>query len=159
MSCSLNVVFKYMAHDLAGLAASPVIKFIEWWLPFGIDYRPPKLLLGATDYGVDMDLWSAYCILAELLAGRAIIPGRTELPHAAIFKPQQSYTRCLAETFKEFPPSSLPLIETLLAIDPVGYSSIKQRSKLLSPCFLTYLFMTKAYACDPSSLARRWMLS
>lgn len=42
-------------------------------------YRPPELLLGATDYGVGVDLWSAGCILAELLAGRPIMPGRTEV--------------------------------------------------------------------------------
>ncbi|KAI6686841.1 hypothetical protein NL676_032754 [Syzygium grande] len=41
-------------------------------------YRPPELLLGATDYGVGVDLWSAGCILAELLAGKPIMPGRTE---------------------------------------------------------------------------------
>lgn len=43
-------------------------------------YRPPELLLGATDYGVGVDLWSAGCILAELLAGKPIMPGRTEVP-------------------------------------------------------------------------------
>ncbi|KAJ0035499.1 hypothetical protein Pint_25032 [Pistacia integerrima] len=200
MSCSLYLVFKYMEHDLAGLAASPGIKFTEPQVKcymhqllsglehchnrnvlhrdikgsnllldnegilkiadFGLAsffdpnhkqpmtsrvvtlwYRPPELLLGATDYGVSVDLWSAGCILAELLAGKPIMPGRTEveqlhkifklcgspseeywkkskLPHATIFKPQQSYKRCIAETFKDFPPSSLPLIETLLAIDP-----------------------------------------
>lgn len=42
-------------------------------------YRAPELLLGATDYGVGIDLWSAGCILAELLAGRPIMPGRTEV--------------------------------------------------------------------------------
>lgn len=42
-------------------------------------YRPPELLLGATYYGVGVDLWSAGCILAELLAGRPIMPGRTEV--------------------------------------------------------------------------------
>lgn len=40
------------------------------------------------------------------------------LPNATLFKPQQPYKRCISETFKDFPPSSLPLIETLLAIDP-----------------------------------------
>lgn len=29
MSCSLYLVFQYMEHDLAGLASSPGIKFIE----------------------------------------------------------------------------------------------------------------------------------
>lgn len=41
-------------------------------------YRPPELLLGATSYGVGVDLWSSGCIVAELLAGRPIMPGRTE---------------------------------------------------------------------------------
>lgn len=43
-------------------------------------YRAPELLLGATDYSVGIDLWSAGCILAELLAGKPIMPGRTEVP-------------------------------------------------------------------------------
>lgn len=42
-------------------------------------YRPPELLLGATDYGVAVDLWSTGCILAEMLAGKPIMPGRTEV--------------------------------------------------------------------------------
>ncbi|KAH1046473.1 hypothetical protein J1N35_037257 [Gossypium stocksii] len=133
-------------------------------------YRPPELLLGATDYGVSVDLWSAGCILAELLAGRPIMPGRTEveqlhkifklcgspsdeywkklkLPHATIFKPQISYKRCIAETFKDFPPSSLPLIDTLLAIDPV--------ERLTATAALnSEFFTTKPYACDPSSLPK-----
>ena len=42
-------------------------------------YRPPELLLGATYYGVGVDLWSAGCILAELVSGKPIMPGRTEV--------------------------------------------------------------------------------
>jgi len=176
MSCSLYLVFDYMEHDLAGLAASPVIRFTEsqvrpglpWTnylsyslvvgsfsfqavvfdflkklhlqlqikcymnqllsglehchnrrvlhrdikgsnllidnegilkiADFGLAsffdpnhrhpmtsrvvtlwYRPPELLLGATDYGVGIDLWSAGCILGELLVGKPIMPGRTEV--------------------------------------------------------------------------------
>nr|CAD1833347.1 unnamed protein product [Ananas comosus var. bracteatus] len=227
MSCSLYLVFEYMEHDLAGLAASPDIKFTEPQVKcymhqllsglehchnrgvlhrdikgsnllldnagllkiadFGLAsffdpnhkqpmtsrvvtlwYRPPELLLGATDYGVGVDLWSAGCILAELLAGKPIMPGRTEveqlhkifklcgspseeywkkskLPHATIFKPQQPYKRCIAETFKDFPPSSLQLIETLLAIDPVDRQTASTALK-------SDFFMTMPYACDPSSL-------
>uniref|UniRef100_A0A0D6QW09 Protein kinase domain-containing protein n=1 Tax=Araucaria cunninghamii TaxID=56994 RepID=A0A0D6QW09_ARACU len=227
MSCSLYLVFEYMEHDLAGLAACPGIKFTEPQVKcyvtqllqglehchnrgvlhrdikgsnllldnggvlkiadFGLAaffnpdhkqpmtsrvvtlwYRPPELLLGATDYGVGVDLWSAGCILAELLAGKPIMPGRTEveqlhkifklcgspseeywkkskLPHATIFKPQQPYKRCISETFKDFPPSSLPLIETLLAIDPAdrGTASAALKSEF---------FTTEPFACDPASL-------
>ena len=42
-------------------------------------YRAPELLLGSTDYGNAIDLWSAGCLLAEMFVGRPIMPGRTEL--------------------------------------------------------------------------------
>jgi cyclin-dependent kinase 12/13 len=42
-------------------------------------YRAPELLLGAVDYGVGVDLWSVGCILAELFAGKPIMPARTEV--------------------------------------------------------------------------------
>ncbi|GFZ09971.1 protein kinase superfamily protein [Actinidia rufa] len=42
-------------------------------------YRAPELLLGDTDYGVGINLWSAGCLMAEMFAGRPIMPGRTEV--------------------------------------------------------------------------------
>ncbi|XP_071702602.1 probable serine/threonine-protein kinase At1g54610 [Rutidosis leptorrhynchoides] len=133
-------------------------------------YRPPELLLGATYYGVGVDLWSAGCILAELLAGKPILPGRTEveqlhkifklcgspsdaywrkyrLPNATLFKPQHPYKRCIAETFNDFPSSSLPLLETLLAIDPKDRGSA---TSTLNSNFLT----SNPYACEPSELPK-----
>ncbi|KAF8679388.1 hypothetical protein HU200_045730 [Digitaria exilis] len=227
MSCSLYLVFDYMVHDLAGLAASPDVKFtlpqVKCYVhqllsglehchnrgvlhrdikgsnllldnngvlkiaDFGLAsffdpnhkqpmtsrvvtlwYRPPELLLGATDYGVGVDLWSAGCILAELLAGKPVMPGRTEveqlhkifklcgspteeywkkskLPHATIFKPQQPYRRRIADTFKDFPQTALRLIETLLAIDPAD--------RLTATAALeSEFFTTEPHACEPSSL-------
>ncbi|KAG6435480.1 hypothetical protein SASPL_100354 [Salvia splendens] len=133
-------------------------------------YRAPELLLGSTDYGVGIDLWSAGCILAELFAGKPIMTGRTEveqlhrifklcgspsdeywkkskLPHATIFKPQQAYKRRIAEAFKDFPQSSLPLTETLLAIDPA-------ERQTATASLRSDFFTTKPYACDPSSLPK-----
>ncbi|XWS60217.1 hypothetical protein CRYUN_Cryun07bG0016600 [Craigia yunnanensis] len=229
MSCSLYLVFEYMEHDLAGLAARQGIKFTEPQVKcymkqllsglehchkqgvlhrdikgsnllidnegilkiadFGLAtfydpeqkkpltsrvvtlwYRPPELLLGATYYGVGVDLWSAGCILAELLSGKPIMPGRTEveqlhkifklcgspseeywkkskLPNATLFKPQQPYKHCIAETFKDFPSSSLPLIETLLSIDP------EERSTATA-ALNSEFFTTEPYACEPSSLPK-----
>ncbi|KAJ3703875.1 hypothetical protein LUZ61_007580 [Rhynchospora tenuis] len=229
LSQSLYLVFEYMEHDLAGLVASPGVKFTEPQVKcfmqqllqglyhchthgvlhrdikgsnllidnngtlkigdFGLAtlfdphksktmtsrvvtlwYRPPELLLGATEYGVAVDLWSTGCILGELLAGKPIMPGRTEveqlhkifklcgspsedywrrekLSHATVFKPQNKYKRCVAETFKDFPASALTLLETLLAIEPEarGTTSSALQSKF---------FKTEPLACDPSSLPK-----
>eukprot|EP00656_Telonema_subtile_P055198 TRINITY_DN847_c0_g1_i3.p1 TRINITY_DN847_c0_g1~~TRINITY_DN847_c0_g1_i3.p1 ORF type:complete len:429 (-),score=57.41 TRINITY_DN847_c0_g1_i3:317-1603(-) len=42
-------------------------------------YRAPELLLGATQYGPEIDNWSAGCIVAELLLGnKALFPGQDE---------------------------------------------------------------------------------
>ncbi|KAG8485017.1 hypothetical protein CXB51_021159 [Gossypium anomalum] len=61
-------------------------------------YRPPELLLGAICYGTAVDLWSTGCILAELYAGKPIMPGRTEVEQLhKIFKlcgsPSEDYWR------------------------------------------------------------------
>ncbi|KAI3702036.1 hypothetical protein L6452_27635 [Arctium lappa] len=229
VSGNLYLVFEYMDHDLAGLAASPMIKFTEPQIKcymqqllcglehchkhgilhrdikgsnllidnngnlkigdFGLAtifssnqrqpltsrvvtlwYRPPELLLGSTDYGVAVDLWSAGCILAELFAGKPIMPGRTEveqlhkifklcgspseeywrkskLPHATIFKPQQPYKRCVAETFKDFPPSALALLDSLLAVEPDNRGSS-------SSALHSEFFTTRPLPCHPSSLPK-----
>lgn len=38
-------------------------------------YRAPELIFGATDYTTNIDVWSAGCVLAELLLGQPIFPG------------------------------------------------------------------------------------
>ncbi|KAL4633610.1 hypothetical protein ACB092_04G134800 [Castanea dentata] len=131
-------------------------------------YRPPELLLGSTDYGASVDLWSVGCVFAELLLGKPILQGRTEveqlhkifklcgsppdeywkrtkLPHATLFKPQQPYDSCLRETFKDLPKTTTSLLETLLSVEP--YKRGTASSALASE-----YFTTKPYACDPSSL-------
>ncbi|XP_043816720.1 probable serine/threonine-protein kinase At1g09600 isoform X2 [Manihot esculenta] len=133
-------------------------------------YRPPELLLGATSYGVSVDLWSTGCILAEMFAGRPIMPGRTEveqlhkifklcgspseeywkrskLPHATIFKPQQPYKRCVADAYKDFPSSALALLDVLLAIEP------EDRGTAVSALDSEF-FTTNPLPCDPSSLPK-----
>lgn len=42
-------------------------------------YRPPELLMGSTCYGVSVDLWSVGCVFAELLIGKPLLKGRTEV--------------------------------------------------------------------------------
>ncbi|XP_030934839.1 probable serine/threonine-protein kinase At1g54610 isoform X2 [Quercus lobata] len=229
MSSSLYLVFEYMDHDLAGLAATRSIKFTEPQIKcymqqlfcglehchsrgilhrdikgsnllidnngvlkigdFGLAtfyepdqeqpltsrvvtlwYRAPELLLGATEYGAAIDMWSSGCILAELFAGKPIMPGRTEveqmhkifklcgspsedywqkskLPHATSFKPQHRYRRFVADTFKDFPSSALALVDKLLSIEPEkrGSAASALRSEF---------FTTKPLPCEPSSLPK-----
>ena len=38
-------------------------------------YRPPELLLGETQYGGAVDIWSAACVLVEIFTRHAIFPG------------------------------------------------------------------------------------
>ncbi|KAH1236844.1 Shaggy-related protein kinase eta [Glycine max] len=38
-------------------------------------YRAPELMFGATEYTTSIDIWSAGCVLAELLLGQPLFPG------------------------------------------------------------------------------------
>ena len=42
-------------------------------------YRPPEILFGGTYYGPSADIWSAGCMLAELLIKRPLFAG-VEIP-------------------------------------------------------------------------------
>ncbi|KAF2283442.1 hypothetical protein GH714_006382 [Hevea brasiliensis] len=110
-------------------------------------YRAPELLLGASRYGVAIDLWSTGCILGELYTGKPILPARTELPHSSAIKPQRPYRRCVAETFKDIPAPAVGLMESLLSMDPAnrGTAAFALRDKF---------FRSKPLACDPSSLPK-----
>jgi CTD kinase subunit alpha len=38
-------------------------------------YRPPELLLGETQYGPAVDIWSAACVFMEMFTRKAVFPG------------------------------------------------------------------------------------
>ncbi|CAI2733141.1 unnamed protein product [Schistosoma spindalis] len=40
-------------------------------------YRAPELIFGATHYTVQIDMWSAGCVIGELLLGRPLFPGES----------------------------------------------------------------------------------
>lgn len=42
-------------------------------------YRPPELLLGATNYGPEVDVWGIGCLLVELFVKSALFQGTTEI--------------------------------------------------------------------------------
>ncbi|KAF8112493.1 hypothetical protein N665_0064s0118 [Sinapis alba] len=131
-------------------------------------YRPPELLLGATEYGASVDLWSVGCVFSELLLNKPVLQGRTEveqlhkifklcgsppadywkkskLPHAMLFKPQQHYDGCLRETLKDLSEADITLIETLLSVEP-------HKRGTASTALVSQYFTSEPFACDPSSL-------
>ncbi|CAI9282181.1 unnamed protein product [Lactuca saligna] len=129
-------------------------------------YRAPELLLGTTDYGVGIDLWSTGCLLAEMFVGRPIMPGRTEVeqlhrifklcgsPHEdywkkikppTTFRPPQNYVPSFQEAFTNFPSSSFGLLTTLLALDPESRGT---STSALQDNF----FSSSPLACDLSGL-------
>ena len=40
-------------------------------------YRPPELVVGATKYTTQVDVWSMGCVIAELIINRPIFPGKS----------------------------------------------------------------------------------
>ncbi|SCU80474.1 LAMI_0B02542g1_1 [Lachancea mirantina] len=40
-------------------------------------YRAPELIFGATNYSVQIDVWSSGCVMAELLLGQPMFPGES----------------------------------------------------------------------------------
>jgi serine/threonine protein kinase len=39
-------------------------------------YRSPEMLLGCKEYGPPTDMWSLGCILAEMVVGQPLFPGK-----------------------------------------------------------------------------------
>ena len=47
-------------------------------------YRAPELLLGTTNYGTEIDMWSVGCIFGELLAKEPIMQGKNEVDELSL---------------------------------------------------------------------------
>lgn len=61
-----------LARQLAPKDTAMTSRVITLW------YRPPELLLGATEYSGAIDMWSVGCILLELISGRPAFPAQDE---------------------------------------------------------------------------------
>ncbi|KAJ1570098.1 kinase subunit of RNA polymerase II carboxy-terminal domain kinase I [Nowakowskiella sp. JEL0078] len=138
-------------------------------------YRPPELLLGATKYGPEIDMWSAgfVCVLLELHTRKAVFPGNLEisqleliwklcgspnssdntqwpgvvdLPWWDMIKPEHSHTRKIRESFKDLSPQALDLVDKLLQLDPLKRLSAKE---VLEHPYFTF---EEPMPCTPSEI-------
>nr|KAJ0227696.1 hypothetical protein LSAT_V11C100043670 [Lactuca sativa] len=70
-------------------------------------YRAPELIFGATEYTTSIDIWSAGCILAELLLGQPLFPGENAVDQLVeIIKvlgtPTREELRCMNPNYTDF---------------------------------------------------------
>ncbi|XP_031474803.1 shaggy-related protein kinase epsilon-like [Nymphaea colorata] len=70
-------------------------------------YRAPELIFGATEYTTAIDMWSAGCVLAELLLGQPLFPGESGVDQLVeIIKilgtPTREEIRCMNPNYTDF---------------------------------------------------------
>ena len=72
-------------------------------------YRPPELLMGCHDYGTEVDVWSAGCILYEMLTGRVLFRsmGDAVMAMTAIFQVCGYPSEDVWEQWKAYPSSEM----------------------------------------------------
>ncbi|CAJ1938669.1 unnamed protein product [Sphenostylis stenocarpa] len=96
-------------------------------------YRAPELIFGATEYTTSIDIWSAGCVLAELLLGKPLFPGDNAVDQLVeIIKvlgtPSEEEVCCTNSNSNDFkfsqifhekmPPEAIDLASRLLQYSP-----------------------------------------
>ncbi|XP_012840178.1 PREDICTED: shaggy-related protein kinase epsilon [Erythranthe guttata] len=104
-------------------------------------YRAPELIFGATEYTTAIDLWSAGCVMAELLMGQPLFPGESSVDQLVeIIKvlgtPTREEIKCMNPNYTDFkfpqikahpwhkvlhrtmPPEAMDLVSRLLQYSP-----------------------------------------
>ena len=109
-------------------------------------YRSPELLLGETQYGPAVDIWSAACVMIEIFTRHAIFPGdggeinqldriynvlgtpmRSEWPGLVdmawfeLLRPTERRANTFAEKYQErLTPAAFELLQTMFLYDPAN---------------------------------------
>lgn len=105
-------------------------------------YRPPELLLGARQYGGEIDLWGIGCVLGEMFTRRPILPGNSDLdqvekiwqlcgtpnqhtwpnfdalPGCEGVKRFNTHSRKVKQTYESVGPETCDLLDKLLTCNP-----------------------------------------
>ncbi|XP_020244297.1 shaggy-related protein kinase eta-like isoform X2 [Asparagus officinalis] len=70
-------------------------------------YRAPELIFGATEYTTAIDMWSAGCVLAELILGQPLFPGESGVDQLVeiikvIGTPTREEIECMNPNYTDF---------------------------------------------------------
>ncbi|KAJ4809510.1 shaggy-like protein kinase 41 [Rhynchospora pubera] len=112
-------------------------------------YRAPELIFGAEEYSTAIDVWSAGCVLAELLLGNPLFPGDSAVDQLVqiirvLGTPTREEIKCMNPNYTEFkfpqikahpwhkifhkrmPPEAIDLTSRLLQYSPnFRYSALE----------------------------------
>ncbi|KAH9581990.1 Protein kinase domain [Trypanosoma melophagium] len=141
--CSMKVADFGLARSILSLEKEQVARPVLTDYIMTRWYRPPEILLGSTRYTKGVDMWAVGCILAELILGRPIFPGRTtmkqlELIISVLGEPtaediaatnsqfaeamlrdiRRSQVTTFAELLPKASPDALDLVEKLMRFNP-----------------------------------------
>ncbi|KAL0576067.1 serine/threonine protein kinase, CMGC, CDC2/CDK subfamily [Marasmius crinis-equi] len=105
-------------------------------------YRPPELLMGARNYGGEVDIWGIGCVFGEMFNRRPILPGTSDidqlekiwqlcgtpnqhtwpnhdrLPGCEGITRWKQYTRRIQQAYEVISPDTCDLIDKLLTCNP-----------------------------------------
>eukprot|EP00871_Galdieria_phlegrea_P003780 jgi/Galph1/4402/GphlegSOOS_G3119.1 len=94
-------------------------------------YRAPELIFGAVDYTTAVDIWSAGCVMGELLLGRPLFPGESGVDQLVEIIKSCSWERVFR--LHSNIPSAIDLISKLLQYLPER--RLKPMESLAHPFF------------------------
>lgn len=115
-------------------------------------FRPPELLLGETQYGPAVDIWSAACVWMEMFTKKAIFPGDggeisqldklynclgtptradwpaiVEMPWFDLLKPTERKKRVFEDIYRNvMSPAALDLVAQMFRYDPAKRPSAEE---------------------------------
>ncbi|XP_069063094.1 cyclin-dependent kinase-like 1 isoform X2 [Pleurodeles waltl] len=118
-------------------------------------YRAPELLVGDTQYGPPVDVWAIGCVLAELISGNPLWPGRSDVDQLYLIRKtlgdltlhhQQVYSSNLY-----FSGVTIPEPDALECL-PQLYPGIFEPAEICKAATRRSLFVLNFQICHP----RRW---
>ncbi|KAJ7598676.1 Pkinase-domain-containing protein [Mycena floridula] len=133
-------------------------------------YRPPELLMGARQYGGEVDLWGIGCVFGEMFFRRPILPGNSDIdqldkiwslcgspnqhtwPHfdmlpgcEGIKRVSSTHSKRIKQTFESIGLEAVDLLERLLTCNP--------RTRITATQALEHdYFWTDPLPADPKTL-------
>ncbi|KAK0411322.1 hypothetical protein QR680_005601 [Steinernema hermaphroditum] len=110
-------------------------------------YRSPELLVGDTQYGPPVDVWAVGCVLAELMTGEALWPGRSDVDQLYLIR----------KTMGELLPRHMQIFRSnqffygLSIPEPDAIQDLPSKLPTASPVIIDFLF--KCFDTNPE---KRW---